>query len=169
MYKAEKYRRDTAATNGSAGFSSNCHGLTSEAISGPPLLATIATSDILELASAFSLAANAQSTKIIAIMAAMIDQRITTNTNNAHRNIARQGGNQQGKKKVERKNTTSGRMVLPRTWNTTVVRVTINTWTTRKLQRSTTAWADQNTYVDPAKTLADLDMLTEAEERQYLV
>ena len=71
-------------------------------------------------------------------------------------------------REVERKNPTAGRMVLPRTWNTTVVRVTIDTRTTRKLQPSTTAWADQNTYVDPAKILADLDPLTEAEERQYL-
>ena len=31
------------------------------------------------------------------------------------------------------------------------------------------AWADQNIYVDPAKILADLDPLIEAEERQYLV
>ena len=60
MYKAEKYRRDTAATTGSAGFSSNLHGITSEDVSGPPSLATTATSDILELASAFSSAVNAQ-------------------------------------------------------------------------------------------------------------
>ena len=72
-------------------------------------------------------------------------------------------------KKVEIKNPTAGRMVLPRTRNTAVVRVTINTRTTRKLQPSKIAWADQNTYVDPAQTLADLDLLTEAEEPQYLV
>ena len=28
MYKAEKYRRDTAETTGSAGFSANFHGIT---------------------------------------------------------------------------------------------------------------------------------------------
>ena len=72
-------------------------------------------------------------------------------------------------RKVERKNPTSGRMVLPRIWNKKVVRVTINTQTTSKLQPATTAWADQNTYVDPSQTLADLDPLTEAEDRQYLV
>ena len=72
-------------------------------------------------------------------------------------------------RKVERKNPTAVRMVLPRTWNTAVIRVTINTRATRKLQPLTTAWADQNTYVDPAQTLADLDPLTEAEEPQYLV
>ena len=60
VYKAEKYQRETAATTGSAGLSSNFHGITSEDVSGPPSLATTATSDILELASAFSLTANAK-------------------------------------------------------------------------------------------------------------
>ena len=60
MYKAEKYWRDTAATTGSAGFSSNLHGITSEDVSGPPSLATTATLDISEVASVFSLAADAK-------------------------------------------------------------------------------------------------------------
>ena len=60
------------------------------------------------------------------------------------------------------KNRTAGRMVLQKTWNTTVARVTINTRTTIMLQHSTTAWADQITSVKPTKTLADLDLQTEA-------
>ena len=36
MYKAEKYRRDTAETTGSARFSANFHGITSEDASQPP-------------------------------------------------------------------------------------------------------------------------------------
>ena len=44
-------------------------------------------------------------------------------------------------------------------------RVTINTQTTSMLQHLTTAWSDQITHVDPAKTPADLDPQTEAEER----
>ena len=60
VYKAEKYRRDTVETTGSAGFSSNFHGITLEEVSGLPSLATTATLDISELASAFSSSANAQ-------------------------------------------------------------------------------------------------------------
>ena len=73
MYKAEKYRRETAATTESAGFSSNIHGITSEYVSGSPSLATTVTLDISELASAFSLAADAQTAQITALMAAIID------------------------------------------------------------------------------------------------
>ena len=40
MYKAEKYRRYTAETTGSAGFSSNFHGITSDDVSHPPSLDT---------------------------------------------------------------------------------------------------------------------------------
>ena len=72
-------------------------------------------------------------------------------------------------RKVKRKNPTAGRTVLPQTWNTAVVRVTINTQTTSTLQHLTTAWSDHIKYVDPAKTLADLDPQTEVEERQCLV
>ena len=36
MYKAGKYRRDTAETTGSAGFSANLHGITSDDASQPP-------------------------------------------------------------------------------------------------------------------------------------
>ena len=43
MYKAEKYRRDTSETTGSAGFSSNFHGITSEDVSHHPSLATAST------------------------------------------------------------------------------------------------------------------------------
>ena len=74
MYKSYKYRRDTAATNGSSGFSSNFHNITSEKVSGPPSLATTATSDISELASTLSAAADAQTAKITALTAAMINQ-----------------------------------------------------------------------------------------------
>ena len=74
MYRADKYRRNTAATTGSAGFSSKFHGITSEDVSGPPSLATTATSDISELASAFSAVYDAQTAQITALMAAMIDQ-----------------------------------------------------------------------------------------------
>ena len=74
MYKAYKYRRDTAATTGSAGFSSNFHGIISEYVSCPSSLATTSTSDISELASAFSLANDAQTAQITALMAAMINQ-----------------------------------------------------------------------------------------------
>ena len=35
MYKAKKYRRDTAETTGSAGFSSNLHFITSDDVSHP--------------------------------------------------------------------------------------------------------------------------------------
>ena len=59
MYKAEKYWRDTAATTGSAGFSFNFHGITSEDVSCPPSLATTSTSEIYELASDFSLVTDA--------------------------------------------------------------------------------------------------------------
>ena len=73
MCKAKKYRRDTAAKTGSAVFSSNFHGIKSEDVSCPPSLATASTSDISELASAFSLAAGAQTAQIIALMAAMTE------------------------------------------------------------------------------------------------
>ena len=66
-------------------------------------------------------------------------------------------------------NPTSGLMVSQQTWSTTVVRVTINTRTTRVMQKLTTAWADQITGADPDKTTANLDPQTEAEEGQCLV
>ena len=103
MYKAEKYRRDTAATTGSAGFSSNFHGITSEDVSCPPSLATTSTSDISELVSAFSLDADAQTAQITALMAAMMDQRLPANTNKSWHNIARKGGNRRGKKSEKKK------------------------------------------------------------------
>ena len=92
IYKAEKYRRDTAETTGSAGFSSNFHGITSDDVSHPPSLATASTSDISELASAFSYAADAQTAQITAFMAATMDQRLPANNNNARRNNARKEG-----------------------------------------------------------------------------
>ena len=103
MYKAKKYRRDTAATTGSDGFSSNFHGITSEDVSCPPSLATASTSDISELASAFSLAADAQTAQITALMAAMMDQQLPANTNKARRNSARQEGNRRGKRSEKKK------------------------------------------------------------------
>ena len=48
-------------------------------------------------------AADAQTTQITVLMAAMIDQRMPTNTNNARRNSARQGGNRRGKKSGKKK------------------------------------------------------------------
>ena len=74
MYKAKKYRRDMAETTGSAGFSANFHGITSDDASQPPSLATASTSDISELASAFSSASDAQTAQITALMAAMMGQ-----------------------------------------------------------------------------------------------
>ena len=93
MYKADKYRRETAATTGSAGFSANFHSITLEEVHCPPSLATTATSDIFELASAFSSAADAQTTQITALMTAMIDQQLPGNTNKARRTGASQGRN----------------------------------------------------------------------------
>ena len=71
MYKVEKYRRNTSETTGSAGFSANFHGITSEDAYQPPSLTT--ASDISELASAFSSAADAQTAQITALMAAIMD------------------------------------------------------------------------------------------------
>ena len=76
MFKAEKYRHNTAETTGFAGFSDNFHGITSEDASQPPSLTTASTSDISKLASDFSSAANAQTAQITALMAAMMDQRL---------------------------------------------------------------------------------------------
>ena len=95
MYKAEKYRLDTAETTGSAGFSANFHGITSNDVSQPPSLATASTSDISELASALSSAANAQTAKITALMAAMMDQRLPENNSNERCNNPRKEGNDQ--------------------------------------------------------------------------
>ena len=103
VYKADKYRHDTAATSGSAGFSSNFHGITSEYVYSPPSLATASTSDISELASAFSLASDSQTAQITALIAAMMDQGLLANTNKARRNSAWQGGNQRGKKSEKKK------------------------------------------------------------------
>ena len=89
MYKAEKYRRDTAETTGSAGFSAIFHGITSDDASQPPSLTTASISDISKLASAFSSAADAQTAHIIALMAAMINQRLPKTNSNARRNNLR--------------------------------------------------------------------------------
>ena len=96
MYKAEKYRRDTAETTGSAGFSANFHGITSEDASQPPYLTTASTSDISKLASAFSSAADAQTAQIMALMAEMIDQLLPETNSNAQRNNTRKERNQRG-------------------------------------------------------------------------
>ena len=98
MYKAEKYRRDTAETTGSAGFSAKFHGITSDDASQPPSLATASTSDISELASAFSSAANAQTAQITSLMAAMMDQQLPKTNSNARRNNPRKENNQRGKR-----------------------------------------------------------------------
>ena len=97
-YKAEKYRCDTAETTGSAGFSANFHGITSDDVSQPPSLATASTSDISELTSAFSSAADAQTSKITALMAAIMDQQLPENNSNVRRNNPRKEGNQRGKR-----------------------------------------------------------------------
>ena len=99
VYKAKKYRRDTAETTGSAGFSTNFHGITSDDTYQPPSLATASTSDISELASAFSSAADAQTAQITALMAEMMDQLLPeNNNNNARRNNPRKEINQRGKR-----------------------------------------------------------------------
>ena len=92
MYKAEKYRSNTAETTGSAGFSSNFHGITSDDVSHLPSLATASTSDIYELASDLSSAADAQIAQITALIVAMMDQQLPANNNNARRNNARKEG-----------------------------------------------------------------------------
>ena len=95
MYKAEKYRRDTAETTGSAGFSANFQGITLEDASPPSSLTTASTSDISELASAFSsAAADAQTAQITALMAAMMDQRLPESNSSARRNNPRKDNNQ---------------------------------------------------------------------------
>ena len=76
MYKAEKYRRDTAETTGSAGFSANLHGITSYDVYQSSSLATASTSDISELTSNFSSSADAQTAQITALMTAMMDQQL---------------------------------------------------------------------------------------------
>ena len=98
VYKAEKYRRNTAETTGSAVFSANFHGITSDDASQTPSLATASTSDISELASAFSSAADAQTAQITALMAAMMDQQLPDNNSNAQSNNPRKEGNQRGKR-----------------------------------------------------------------------
>ena len=97
MYKAEKYRRDTVETTGSSGLSANFHGITSDEVSQPPSLATASTSDISELVSAFSSAADAQTAQITALMAAMMDQQLPNNNSNARCNNPQKEGNQRGK------------------------------------------------------------------------
>ena len=98
MYKAEKYRRNTAETTGSAGFSANFHGITSEDASQPPSLTTASTSDISKMARAFSYAADAQTSQITALMAAMMDQQLPETNINARRNNPRKESNQRGKR-----------------------------------------------------------------------
>ena len=86
IYKAEKYRRDTAEKTRSAGFSANLHGITSDDAYQPPYLATASTTKIFELASAFYSAADDQTSQITALMAAMMDQRLNDNNINTRRN-----------------------------------------------------------------------------------
>ena len=76
----------------------NFHGITSEDASQPPYLTTASTSDISELASAFSSAADAQTTQITALMATMMDQRLPDSNSSARRNNPRKDNNQRGKK-----------------------------------------------------------------------
>ena len=79
-------------------FLANFHGITSEEVSHPPSLTTASTSDISELASTFSSAANAQTAQITALMAAMMDQRLPETNRNAQRNNPRKESNQRGKR-----------------------------------------------------------------------
>ena len=88
--QGRKCRRSTAETTGSAGFSSNFHGITSDDASQPPSLATASTSDISELAIAFSSAADAQTAQIKALMAAMMDQQLPKNNSNTRHNNPQQ-------------------------------------------------------------------------------
>ena len=87
-----------AETTGSAGFSANFHGITSNDVSQPPSLATASTSDISELASAFSSAADAQTSQITALMAAMMEQQLPENNSNARRKNPWKEGNQRVKR-----------------------------------------------------------------------
>ena len=98
MYKAKKYRRDMAETTGSAGFSANFHGITSEDASQPPSLTTASTSEISELGSAFSSSADAQTAQITALMEAMMDQQLSETNSNARCNNPRKESNQRGKR-----------------------------------------------------------------------
>ena len=61
-------------------------------------MTTVSTSDISELASAFSSAADAQTSQITELMAAMMDQRLPETNSNARRNNPRKESNQQGKR-----------------------------------------------------------------------
>ena len=103
MYKAEKYRRNTTKKTGSAGFSANFHGITSDDASQPPYQANSPTSDISELASAFYSAADAQTAQITALVAAMMDQRLPKNNSKSRRNNPRKKGNQRGKRNKQTK------------------------------------------------------------------
>ena len=98
MYKAKKYRRDTAEKTGSAGFSANFHGITSDDSSQTPSLATVSISDISELASAFSSFADAQTAQITALMAEMMDKQLPENNSNTWYNNPWKEGNQRGKR-----------------------------------------------------------------------
>ena len=66
-------------------------------------MTTASTSDISELASDFSSAADSQTSQIKALMAAMMDQRLTANNNKARRNNARKEGNRRGKRSKKTK------------------------------------------------------------------
>ena len=75
------------------------HGITSDDVSQPSSLATASTSDISELASAFSSSDDAQTAQFTAMMTAMMDQRLpANNNNNSRRNNPQKEGNQQGKR-----------------------------------------------------------------------
>ena len=86
-----------AETTRSSVFSANFHGFTSDESSQRPSLATASTSDIFELASALSSAADAQTAKITALMAVMMDQQLLENNINAQRNNPQKEVNQHRK------------------------------------------------------------------------
>ena len=130
MYKAKKYRRETAETTGSAGFSDNLHRITLGDSSQPPSLTTTSTSDISELASAFSSTADAQTAQIAALMAAMMDQQLHNTNSNTQCNNPPNESNHRGKR-TKKPSLTAGCMVSQGTWITIVARVTTSTQATR--------------------------------------
>ena len=134
MYKAKKYRRNTAETTGSSRFLDNFHGITSEDASQPPSLTTASTSDISELVIAFSSAADAHTAQITALMAAMMDQQLPKTNSNTRRNNPQKEINQRVKR-TEKPNSYYWPSASQGTWITIVARVTTSTRANRVMPR----------------------------------
>ena len=129
IYKAEKYRRDTAETTGSAGFSANFHGITPENASPPPSLTTASTFDISKLASDFSSATDTQTAQITDLMAAMMSQTAAHGAKTCGRRTTREA------RRRRSPSPTAGHTASQGTWITTVARVTTSTRATRVMPR----------------------------------